>query len=152
MKTCHNMNIIVQTTGGDASSINGKSESPNTTLANITRALLLNSIHNKELWCFAYQYAIWLYRQTENRLCGDVPYLLWHGPRPSYKNIKIWGVRVYVINGRDTRNKLDDRSHRGYFMGYAATTGVILYWNPDQPLLCTEPIIFVLINIILTSP
>ena len=24
MKTCHNMNIIVQTTGGDASSINGK--------------------------------------------------------------------------------------------------------------------------------
>ena len=25
MKTCHNMNIIVQTTGGDASSLNGKS-------------------------------------------------------------------------------------------------------------------------------
>ena len=25
MNTCHNMNIIVQTTGGDASSINGKS-------------------------------------------------------------------------------------------------------------------------------
>ena len=55
MKTCHNMNIIVQTTGGDASSLNGKSESPNKTLANITRALLLNSSHKKELWCFAYQ-------------------------------------------------------------------------------------------------
>ena len=25
--------------------------------------------------------------------------------------IKIWGVRVYIINGRVTRNKLDDRSH-----------------------------------------
>ena len=47
MKTCHNMNIIVQTTGGDASSLNGKSESPNKTLANIMRALLLNSIHKK---------------------------------------------------------------------------------------------------------
>ena len=42
MKTCHNMNIIVQTTGGYASSLNDKSESPNKTLANITRALLMN--------------------------------------------------------------------------------------------------------------
>ena len=31
-----------------------------------------------------------------------------------------------------TRKKLDDRSHCGYFMGYAATTGVIIYWKTDQ--------------------
>ena len=31
------------------------------------------------------------------------------------------------------QEKLDDRSHRGYFMGYAATTRVILYCKPDQP-------------------
>ena len=49
MNTCHNMKIIVQTTGGYESTLNGKSESPNKTLASITRALLLNSIHNKEL-------------------------------------------------------------------------------------------------------
>ena len=48
------------------------------------------------------------------------------------KHIKIWGLRVYIINGRATRKKLDDRSHPGYFMGYAYTTGVILYWKPDQ--------------------
>ena len=42
-------------------------------------------------------------------------------------------MRVYIINGRATRKKLDDRSHRGYFMGYAATTRVILYWKPDKP-------------------
>ena len=47
MNTCHNMNIIVNTIGGYAYYINGKSESHNKTLANITRALLLNSIHNK---------------------------------------------------------------------------------------------------------
>ena len=54
MKTCNNMNIIVQTTGGDASSLNSKSESPNNTLANIKRALLLNSSNKKKLWCFYY--------------------------------------------------------------------------------------------------
>ena len=37
MKKYHNMNIIVQTTGGDASSLNGKSEISNKTLAIITR-------------------------------------------------------------------------------------------------------------------
>ena len=47
MRTCHNINIIVQTTGGGASSINGKSGSLNKTLANIMRALLLNPSHKK---------------------------------------------------------------------------------------------------------
>ena len=146
------MNIIVHTTGGDASSLNGKSESPNKTLANINRTLILKSIHKKELWCFAYQYFIWLSRRTDNILCSDFLYLLWHGTRPSYKHIKIWGVRVFIINGRATVKKLDDRSHREYFMGYAATTGVVLYWKSYQPFLFTESIIFGLINIILASP
>ena len=47
MKTCHNMNIIVHTTVGYASSLNGKYESPNNTLSNITRAILMNSSHKK---------------------------------------------------------------------------------------------------------
>ena len=36
MSTCRSMNIIVQTTGGDASSLNGKSKSPNKTLSLLT--------------------------------------------------------------------------------------------------------------------
>ena len=94
MKTCHNMNIIVKTIGGDAYSIIGKSESPNNTLASITIALTLNSSHKKELWCFSYKYTILLFCRTENRLRGDVPYFLLHGTRSSYKHIKIWGMRV----------------------------------------------------------
>ena len=49
MNTCHNMNIVVQNTGGDAYSLNGVSEIPNKALANIKRALLLNSSHKKRL-------------------------------------------------------------------------------------------------------
>ena len=113
MKTCHNMNITVQTTSGYASSINGKRKIPNNTLANITREILLNSSLKKELCFFAYQYSIWLSCQNNNRLRGDVPYFLWNGTRPSCKHIKIWGVRVYIINEHATRNNLDNRSHRG---------------------------------------
>ena len=50
MWTCHNMNIIVQTTGGYEYSLDGESEIQNKTLANITRYFLLKSDHNKEIW------------------------------------------------------------------------------------------------------
>ena len=64
---------------------------------------------------------------------GGVSYFLWHRTIPSYKHIKIWGVRVYIINGRVTRNNIDYKSHYGNFTGYADTKGVILYWKKDQP-------------------
>ena len=49
MNMCHNINIIVKTTGGDASYISGKIESTNNKTANITIYLILNSINKKEL-------------------------------------------------------------------------------------------------------
>ena len=97
INTCHNMNIIVQTTSGDASSLNGKIEIPDNTLANITRATRLKSSHKKELWLFAYQYAILISFQMESSLRGDIPYFLWNVSRPLHKQIKIWGVRLYII-------------------------------------------------------
>ena len=40
-------------------------------------------------------------------------------------------MRVYIINGCVTRNNLDNISNFDYFMGYAATKGVVIYWKPD---------------------
>ena len=94
MSTCHNMNIIVQATGGDAYSLNGKSKIPNKILSNTPRAIILNSSHKKELLGFAYQYSICLSLLNYKKLCVDVYYFLWNGSRPSYKHIKIQGVRV----------------------------------------------------------
>ena len=109
ISTCNNINIIVQTTGGDVFSINMKSEIPNNTLVNITRGLILKSIHKKELCCFSHQYNICISCQTENRLCGDFPCFLWHGSRTSYKNIKIKGVALFVIDWFINRNNLYSR-------------------------------------------
>ena len=92
------MNIMVQTTGEDESSLNGDSKILNRKLANSTRCILLKLIHNKELWFLAYQYSILISCNTENKLRGDDPYFLWHESRRQYKHIKIWGLRVYIIN------------------------------------------------------
>ena len=56
--TCCNMNIIVQITGDNTYSLNGKIEIPNNTLDNITRDIIMKSSHKKKLQCSAYQYAI----------------------------------------------------------------------------------------------
>ena len=77
------MTIIVQTTSGDVSSLNGKIKIPHKTLDNITRALIMNASHNKYFFRLAYQYVICLSCQDYNRLRGDVPYLLCNGTRPS---------------------------------------------------------------------
>ena len=77
------MNIIVQNTGGDTSSLNGKSEIPNKILTDITRGLLIKSINKKKRFCLAYQYAIRISIITDNRLCGDVNYFLWYVYIPS---------------------------------------------------------------------
>ena len=61
------------------------------------------------------------YRQTDRQT-----------DRPSYKNIKIWVVGVYVINERVKRSNLDNITHDGYFVGYTAITGFTIYWKPDQ--------------------
>ena len=146
------MNIIVKITGGDASSLNIKIESPNKTLANITRALLLKSSHKKEIWCFAYQYSIWISRRTENRFSGDVTYFLWHGIRSSYKHIKLWVVRVYIINGRATRKNLMIY-HIGVILWDMQLLQELFFTgNQINHLSFTGPIMFGLMNIILAYP
>ena len=73
------MNIILQGTGGYAYPLNGEIERPNNILGNITRNLLMKSIHKKEILYFSYQYTISISFRIENRLRGDVPYFLWNG-------------------------------------------------------------------------
>ena len=108
-----------------------KREIPNKTLDNTVRALLLNSSHKKEILWFTYQYDIWISLRTENILRGDVPYFLCHGKIPSYNNIK-YGVWESTSSMAVLQERILMIDHIAVFMGYEATTGVILYWNLDQ--------------------
>ena len=65
---------------------------------------------------------------------------------------KIWSGRFYTINVFLTGKKLDDTSYRGYFVVYAATTGVNPYWNSYPLFLSTDTTMLGLINIIIFYP
>ena len=45
---------------------------------------------------------------------------------------KYGALKSKFPNGHITRKKLENKSNQFHFMGYAATTGVILYWKLDQ--------------------
>ena len=68
------LGIIVETTGGHASSINGKVERPHQTIKNMVRVQLISRGHSDELWCLCYQYTIWLIARILNRRVGTAPH------------------------------------------------------------------------------
>ena len=68
--------VVVKTTGGHASSINGKLERPHKTIKNMVRTQLLYRGHSDELWCFYYQYIIWFISCLINMRLGTDPVVL----------------------------------------------------------------------------
>jgi hypothetical protein len=136
------LGLILQTTGGYASSLNGKSEITHRLTKNMVRSMLQSRGHQDDKWCFAYSYAIWLLRRLLNRRVSKTPYEAWHNKKPSFKDMLIFGSVVYILNASVTRQALDARTMTdlrqilnendvdGYFMGYANTTKVIVYWDP----------------------
>lgn len=152
MQTVYDLNMIPEFTGGYASTINGKVERPNRTLKNMVRSQLFARGFPDKFWCFAYQYSIWCLRRLFNRHVGTAPIIPWHKGKYTINlsEMLIWGCKVYVINSKDQKKSLDPRTARdprevtvpvdpmqlpqqadGYFMSYANTTKVLLYYDPS---------------------
>eukprot|EP00978_Attheya_sp_CCMP212_P028087 scaffold95999_cov85-Attheya_sp.AAC.1 len=136
------MNLILETTGGYVSKLNGKNESLNGYAKGMVQVFLMSRSHTDDKWCFAFCYAIWIIRRVLNTRIKMTPYEKWHSIKPSFKDMTIFGCHVYALNATVTRKALDSRTQTdirkivtnqdidGYFMGYSNTTKVVLYWDP----------------------
>jgi hypothetical protein len=109
--------------------LNGMVERPNHTIANKARALLINSNHNSDKWCFAVEAAADIYRMTWHSSLKKSPYEAWYGIKPSIDDLRIWGCQVFIKTS-DTK-KSDPRAVRGYFMGYTKSRVLIRWWDPS---------------------
>jgi hypothetical protein len=136
------MNLVLETTGGYASKLNGKNESMNGNSKDMIRTFLQARSHSDDKWCFAFCYAIWIIRRVLNQRIKMTPYEKWHSVKPSFKDLTVFGCHVYILNATNSRKALDSRTQTdlrdivtnqdidGYFMGYSNTTKVVLYWDP----------------------
>ena len=131
--------IILQTTNGYESTINGKVERIHQTYHNMVRASLYtmqalipprflpSDIHIQQFWCLAITYAAFIKRRLISARHNDSPYFLLHGKRPDMKDIHMFGAPCSII--KTDENKLAPKGTEGLFMGYGNTTKAPLFFN-----------------------
>ncbi|KAF0743739.1 hypothetical protein Ae201684P_003773 [Aphanomyces euteiches] len=95
------------------------------------RAMLIEADLPKQLWSYAVECAVYCMNRSVSANSNTTPFKLWHGYEPDVSHMKVFGSVCYVHvpmrigdadkngNRQHKRQKLDIRSIRGIFVGYA---------------------------------
>ena len=93
------MHMVMQTTGGNNSALNGKAEAPHKLLKKITWALLVTAGMDDKFWCFAMQYAVFLIINTVHSVTKRLPIQHFSGGKHALppSKVLIWGSKMRII-------------------------------------------------------
>ena len=117
--------ILMETTGGYSSNLNGKDERQHRTNSEMVRVMLYLSGLDDSYWCLALSYATFLKRRWCSYPDIITPYERWHKTKPDFRKIHLFGAPVYVYEKED--KKLVHNNKVGIFLGYSTSTAVVLY-------------------------
>jgi hypothetical protein len=120
---------ILETTGPDASSQNGRGERPHRTLANMVRCMLYSASLGAEFWADALVHATYLYNRTYHDAIGKTPQEAWTGAIPDLRHIRTFGSSVTVRNPGRRPTKGDPHCYHGVFLRFTSTTKNIVYYD-----------------------
>lgn len=123
------LGVAIQSTGGYASTINGKAESPQKTQKNQVRAMLMGANQGDEFHCFCGQYGAFVHNNVINRITGKPPALEFTGKLVSHKSIFPWGARCKIIKQLPAQRALSPRTSGD---PRVAASGSILSSNDDD--------------------
>lgn len=110
---------------------NGKAERMNRSLIEMTRCLLRDAEMDKRYWGEAINTANYLLNRLPCSATGKTPFELWSGKLPDYKHLRIFGSAAYVHVPKEKRKKLDQKSIRMIFVGYADGRKAYRCLDPD---------------------
>jgi hypothetical protein len=120
---------VVEPTGPDASSQNGRGERPHRTLANMVRCMLYGANLGVEFWADALVYAAYLYNRTYHEATGKTPYEAWTHLKPEMGHICTFGSSVTVRKPGRRPTKGDPHCYHGIFLRFTATTKNLVYYD-----------------------
>ena len=121
-------NIVMQTTGGYASHLNGITERGHRTTCDSIRTSLYSAGLSDKYWCFALMHSNFINRRWCRINETKTPYEKWHNVVPSFNKLHIFGATIYVHD--HTAKKLDPKASTGIYLGYGASTSIIYYLDP----------------------
>ena len=147
--------MLMETTGGDNSTNNKKTESPHQSLEKMTRCLLMLAAMDDKYWCFAMQYSCLLLNNTLHSVSKWIPVQHFSGWRDALPTSKVlmWGAKVRIVRSTHKNKVLDLRTtqdpskafhyalvkkamplnfHCGRFMGYGNHVHVMLVLKADN--------------------
>jgi hypothetical protein len=86
---------------------------------------------SKKYCAFAVSLAVYLKNHTPTcSVVGKTPYEVWHGRKPSFKHVRVFGCLAFAHVPKEKRKKLDYSATHGKFVGYSISTKQYFAYNP----------------------
>ena len=128
---CKHEGIQRQFTVVDTPQQNGVAERMNRTLLERTRAMLRTARLPKSFWAEAVKTASYVINRSPSTAIDlRTPMEMWNGKPVNYSSLHVFGCPVYVMYKSQERTKLDPKSRRCIFLGYADGVKGYRLWDP----------------------
>jgi len=121
--------ITLQTTGGYASSLNGKSESLNKVAKYTVSSILASTRMDPMFWCFALSHGNNVIRNMSlNPSKTMTSKQAWTSKKPDWSEFRIPFCDVYVLDSTLTIGTAKKHT----FLTFGASTSIIYYWDSEK--------------------
>lgn len=121
---------------------NGAAERFNRTLMERARAMLFDAQLEKEMWAEAAVTANYIKNRSPSALTTQTPWELFYGKKPNVSGMIVFGARAYVHIPKQLRQKLDQLSKPGIFLGYETTSKAYRVLLDDGKMVITRDVTF----------
>lgn len=119
---CSKNGIKLETTVRYTPEQNGAAERLNRTLMDKVRPMLTNGNLSKSLWAEAVVTANYVRNRSPVSGRDKTPWELFWDTKPDVSHLRTFGARVYALTPKALRNKLENTSEPGRFIGYPPNT------------------------------
>lgn len=145
MEFCQHAGIKRQFTTAYTPQQNGVAERMNRTLLERTRAMLRTADLEKKFWAEAVSTACHVVnRSPSTAIEMKTPMEMWTGKPVDYSNLHIFGSPAYVMYHTQETTKLDPKSRRCLFLGYADGVKGYRLWDPTtRKVVISRDVIFI---------
>ena len=90
----------------------------------MARCLLLERKIPNQFWAEAVNTSVYLLNKLPTKALQDMTtYEAWCGNKPSIHHLRIFGCICYYRVPETKRSNLDNKAHKGIFMGYSSSKG-----------------------------
>ncbi|GAB2278393.1 hypothetical protein Dimus_039287 [Dionaea muscipula] len=132
---CAEHGIIHQTTAPYTPQQNGVAERKNRTLKDMMNALLISFGLPQNMWGEAILTDNYILNKVPRKRIDKTPYELWHGRKPSYDYLRMWGCLAKVAVPTPKRVRIGPKTVDCVFIGYAQNSSAyrFLVHESDNP-------------------